>query len=50
MIINLTSEQSKAMELMLDFATSETEERMFLLEGYAELQIINVVEFLRALH
>jgi len=36
MIINLTSQQSTAMELMIDFAT-ETEERMFLLEGFAEL-------------
>jgi len=33
MIINLTSQQSTAMELMIDFATGETEERMFLLEG-----------------
>jgi len=37
MIINLTSQQSTAMELMIDFATGETEERMFLLEGFAEL-------------
>lgn len=35
MIINLTSQQSTAMELMIDFATGETEERMFLLEGFA---------------
>jgi len=37
MIINLTSQQSTAMELMIDFTTGETEERMFLLEGFAEL-------------
>lgn len=35
MNITLTSQQSTAMELMIDFATGETEERMFLLEGFA---------------
>lgn len=35
MNITLTSQQLIAMELMLDFATGKTEERMFLLEGFA---------------
>lgn len=35
MTITLTKQQSTAMELMLDFATGEAEERMFLLEGFA---------------
>jgi len=48
MIINLTSQQSTAMELMIDFATGETEERMFLLEGFAELANLPLVVFLRS--
>ena len=36
MPITLTSQQSEDLELMLDFATNETQERMFLLEGFAD--------------
>lgn len=35
MAITLTSQQSEALELMINFATNETQERMFLLEGFA---------------
>ncbi len=35
MTITLTSQQSYALELMINFATNETQERMFLLEGFA---------------
>ena len=35
MTITLTFQQSYALELMLNFATNETQERMFLLEGFA---------------
>jgi len=45
MIINLTSQQSTAMELMIDFSTGETEERMFLLEGFGNWQIFHLWSF-----
>ncbi len=35
MTITLTSQQSIALDLLIDFATGEAEERMFLLEGFA---------------